>query len=766
MTPRARPQAETLFDLGSAEADEPAEPVRGAFCRVAVQRPIRREFTYRIPDPLEERIRVGCRVAVRFAGRRHVGVVVGLEDECSVPSGRIQPVLDLLGDEPVFDAELLELTHWIADRWGASWGETLGAALPASLKRERGTKKVRRIAAVEGIDPAELAKLSDAAPKRHRLLRFLMELGEPIELRDALRRLNLSESPARTLERQGLVRIESVDADVEEPVSSAAERARPAKLSARQNAAIEHIRARIEAREHRTFLLEGVTGSGKTEVYLRGIEEALARGRSAILLVPEIALTPQTVAWFRSRFGDVCVLHSGLTDAQRLESWKRLKRGEVRVVVGARSAIFAPVADLGIVVVDEEHEPSFKQETTPRYHARDVAVERARRAGAVCVLGSATPSLESWTKAGAGEYKRLSLPERVGGGTEPKVHVVDMRGERGSRGADPLFSRLLVQLLEETIAAGEQAILFLNRRGYVPVLYCPGCKETLRCEHCDVGLTFHRRIERLVCHGCCEEKPVPPACPICSRPGLRFLGMGSERVESVLQKLFPEVRVRRMDSDTMRRRADYEEVLGAFERHEVDVLVGTQMIAKGLDFPRVTLVGIVSADPALHLPDFRSAERTFQLIAQVSGRAGRGERPGRIVVQTRSPEHPAIQLGSKADFTRFAQGESRLRAELGYPPHGRLVRIVFEDESLERVEELADLVGRELGVLAEARGLSILGPAPAPLSLLRGRHRVHLLLKARLDDEGFGDVVRWLADRAATESRVRVKVDVDPVSML
>jgi primosomal protein N' (replication factor Y) len=760
-----------LFDLEEEHEEPAAAP--GLYARVAIQRPIRREFTYVVPDELAARVLPGVRVAVVFARRRHVAVVVALETTSDVPARKLQPVLEVLDAEPVVGAELLGLTRWMADRYASSWGEALAAVLPAPLKRERKSRRIAVVRAAEGVGEAELGEIAERFPKQHRLLRFLIELSEPIELREVLRRTKLSESPARTLERRGWVRIERVDPPDDDLQARASARPRPEHLSDAQQAAVTALRASLDAREHRTFLLAGVTGSGKTEVYLRAIEAALEAGRTAIVLVPEIALTPQTVGWFRSRFGEVCVLHSGMTDAQRLASWRRLRHGEVRVVVGARSALFAPVEDLGVVVVDEEHEPSFKQESVPRYHARDVAIERARRAGAVCILGSATPSLESWTRGRDGTYELLRLPERVGGGAPPTVHVVDMRtetrrgrgGPAGQKGA-PLFSHLLQTLLTETLAAREQAILFLNRRGFVPVLWCPGCEESVSCDQCDVGLTYHRRIERLVCHSCCEERALPPACPTCTRPGLRFLGMGSERVETELARLFPDARVRRMDSDTMRRRGDYEEVLGAFERHEVDVLVGTQMIAKGLDFPRVTLVGIVSADPALHLPDFRAAERTFQLIAQVAGRAGRSELPGRIVVQTMAPEHPAIRHGATADHETFVREEAALRAELGYPPSGRLLRVVFEDTDEKRMETCAEELAEALRAEPAAARTRILGPAPAPFALLRGRHRRHVLVKAALDDPDFERVVDWLADRAAKESRTTVKIDVDPMSLL
>ena len=783
MSPRAPREEPTLFDLGDEERTPRSAPP-GLYARVALDVPVRCEFTYAVPEALRERVAPGARVAVPFGrgragarrgrgGSRSIGVVVGLDETTDVPPSKLRPLSDVLDEEPVIGEELLGLTHWIADETACSWGEALAAVLPAPLKREGGTRKLQMVRAAPDLDASALEPLETRAPQQHRALRTLLDLDGSIEVRDLLRQLNLSRSPLEALARQGLVRIEAVEVEADPfadaPVE-AAKRARPERLSPAQELALASLSAHLEAvpgpGRGRTVLLQGVTGSGKTEVYLRTIERALELGRTAIVLVPEIALTPQTVAWFRARFGAVAVLHSRMTDAQRLAMWKRLKRGEARVVVGARSAVFAPVERLGVIVVDEEHEPSFKQGSVPRYHARAVAMERARRAGAVCILGSATPSLETWRAAQDGAIQRLSLPERVGGGKPPAIQVVDMRLEAGAKEGQPLFSRLLRTFLGETLEAGEQAILFLNRRGFVPVLWCPGCKVTVRCAQCDVSLTYHRRIHRMVCHGCCEEHRAPEACPTCSRPGLKFLGAGSERVEAALGKLFPEARVGRMDSDTMRRREDYESTLAAFGARELDVLVGTQMIAKGLDFPRVTLVGVLSADMALHLPDFRAAERTYQLIAQVAGRAGRGELPGRIVVQTVAPENKAIRCAAADDFEGFARVEDAERAELGYPPHGRLLRVLLEDESETQVTRVGQELADELTDRFLDQGVLALGPAPCPIAMQRGRHRHHILVKAPLDGAGMSAARDHLVERVAALSRPHVALDVEPVSLL
>lgn len=745
----------------------PGPAPRGTYAEVALNRPLDCEFTYLVPEAMAVAVAPGVRVAVPFGPRREVGVVVGLADAPAEGVRRVRPVQRVLDETPVVDAEQLALTRWMADEYACSWGEALAAALPAALKREGGRRTIRFARAASGVGATEVSEVEERWPKQHRLLRTLVDAGEALELRDLLRRLNIGESPVRTLERRGWIEVYRAPAPVGTASTDGADRPRPERLTAEQERAVDAMLLALRGGVTRPFLLQGVTSSGKTEVYLRVIEHALEAGRGAIVVVPEIALTPQTVGWFRARFGEVAVLHSRLTDAQRHDAWRRIHAGELRVVVGARSALFAPVQALGVVVVDEEHEPSFKQASVPRYHAREVAAKRAELTGAVCVLGSATPCLESWDRARRGLYTHVRLDQRVGGGAMPPVEVVDMGGEPGVKGRPPLFSRLLNERLQETLERGEQSILFQNRRGYHPVIWCRDCKLPVRCPRCDVGLTWHRRIERLVCHSCCEERPVPTECPGCTSPRIIALGAGSEQVESYLSAHYPSARVRRMDSDTMLRREDYEETLEAFRRGEVDVLVGTQMIAKGLDFPRVTLVGIVDADSSLHLPDFRGAERTFQLVAQVAGRAGRGDLPGRIVVQTHAPEQPAVKLAARHDYDAFAVHECDAREELAYPPHGRLIRVLVEHESPARCEEESGRLAEALRTELEGTGVSVLGPAPAPFERLRDRHRWNLLVKARLADEApFAHAREVLRRLAAERGRVRVVVDVDPISML
>jgi primosomal protein N' (replication factor Y) len=764
----ARRGAQAGTDAFEFAREEPARAPAAqavAYAEVALNKPLPREYTYAVRAEHAARARPGARVVVPFGSRRELGVVVALRADTDLDPRRVRAVLDAPDAEPLLDEAALKLARWMSGYYACSLGEALAAFLPAALKREGEARKTKLVRAT--CDRAQLAAIETSHPRHHRLLRLLLEVGDALEAREACRRANVSPAFAKTLVDKGLCAFEHVAVEVDMLQTASVERRRPDRLSDDQSRALEAIELALRERRFQPFLLQGVTGSGKTEVYLRAIESALAMGRGAIAIVPEIALTPQTVGWFRARFGEVAVLHSGMTEAQRRDMWLRVKQGRARVVVGARSAVFAPVAELGVVVVDEEHEPSYKQGETPRYHARDVAVVRARDAGAACILGSATPALETWHNAREGRYALLKLSTRPGGARLPQVEVVDLRNEARVDGRPALFSSKLAFALKQALADREQSILFINRRGWSPTLWCQACGETLRCRQCDSALVLHRRIGRVVCHSCCEEIAPPSACPSCTAPKLRIFGAGAERVEGELQLLLPEARVARMDSDTMVRREDYERVLDRFGRREIDVLVGTQMIAKGLDFPLVTLVGVLDADAALHMPDFRAAERTFQLLAQVAGRAGRGDRPGRIVVQTSMPEAPVIRAAARHDYEGFAVLESKLREELGYPPHGKLVRVVFEDEDAQVARQGAmECCAALVRAAAGERGLVVLGPNEAPIALVRGRHRQHLLVKARGAGEGLARVRAALRAWIADHARPRAVVDVDPVSML
>ena len=542
----------------------------------------------------------------------------------------------------------------------------------------------------------------------------------------------------------------------------------PPVLTAEQVVAVDAITAALATPSTFTpFLLHGVTGSGKTEVYLRVIAETLAAGKTALVLVPEISLTPQLAARFRARFGDlVAILHSGMSDQARLGEWSRLRQGPARIAVGARSAVFAPLVGLGVIVVDEEHDGSFKQEEGVRYHARDVALVRAQRAGAVCVLGSATPSLESAAHAERGHYKKLVLTERPTSRPMPAVEIIDLRTYMPD--GEGFLSAPLRTAIGETLAAGDQSILFLNRRGFATFVLCRACGHAFRCPHCAVSLTYHRHSDRLSCHYCGYAARVPEACPSCSSKGtIERKGLGTEKVAEAVAEAFPKARVLRLDRDVASG-AKIEGVLSRVARREVDVLVGTQMVTKGHDFPGVTLVGVLCADTGLNIPDFRASERTFQLLAQVAGRAGRGEKPGKVLIQTYRPTAPAVVAAAAHDYTQFFTAELAAREELGYPPHGRLIAVRIDGAdaaevatTAQRLAELAEAISRrpDLGGTVDVRG-----PVPAPLEKLRGRTRWQIWLRSP-DRHALRRIARGLA-AAEVSSKVRVVLDVDPISAL
>lgn len=730
---------------------------------VMLNRPLRNSFTYRVPPSLHSAISLGKRVVVPFGKKREVGVCVELPRESKLPEQKLRDIDRVLDAVAILDTHLLDLTRWVAEYYICSWGEALAAVLPPALKRE--SERKTTIAVRLAPQALELMpSLEKKSPQQFRMLRWLREAGGPVELPELLRRTGLTISPYKTLLKKELVLAERVPL-LSEPIFIGKPQPSTLQLNEAQQSACNAIQESITAKRFEPFLLFGVTGSGKTEVYLRAMEAARKAGRGAIILVPEISLTPQTVERFCARFPDVAVLHSHLTDSQRLAEWTRIREGKANVVVGARSAVFAPVPDLGLIIVDEEHEPSFKQQNSPRYHARDVAVYRAQLAKAVVVLGSATPSLESYRNAVSGKYRLLSLPERVMEGNLPAIHLVDLKQEMAEQKSFVVISRLLKNKLETVLRRGEQAILFLNRRGFSPVLFCRECGGTMHCRRCDVSLTYHRKIQRMLCHSCCEELPPTRQCQECGSPSLLYLGAGSERVETVLKELFPQARVARMDSDTMTRRGSYEEVLGRFREGQIDLLVGTQMIAKGLDFPNVTLVGVISADGSLHIPDFRASERTFQLISQVSGRAGRGPKGGEVVVQSAMEGHEAIRMSIEHDFLGFAKRELEHRRSLRYPPFGRLVRILFEGANESKLRTFAMQTRAKIEA-AKISGVECLGPAAAPIARLRNRHRWHLLLK--ISPPELYRELRSSLHAIATKSigGVKLAIDVDPVSLL
>ena len=731
-----------------------------------------RVFHYRIPPSMC--LEPGFRVLVPFGPRRIVGFVTGITGTTDVPAQRLRPVIAPLDHEPLLPPDVMDLCRWVAETYACRFVQALRAALPPLVRRAAPAVRPD-LAVVPAVDREQLRQARDTlaarAPRQAQALERLLEALESGQaapwLRDLTRAEGLESRHYRALAQRGLLRLEErvrprdpypEDAFTPEPLHE------PTPEQAR---ALDAVRRALDAGRHHTLLIEGVTGSGKTEVYLHAVREALRRGRGAIVMVPEISLTPQVIERFKRALGrPVAVLHSALTDGERLDQWLRIRRGEARVVVGARSAVFAPVADLGLVIMDEEHSASYKQDETPRYHARAVAEARTRAAGGVLVLGSATPSVESVHRARSGRVEHIRMTTRIGGRPLPRVVVVDMR-EQHRRGHRGLLSPLLVQALGRTLTAGRQALLFLNRRGFSTIVLCRECGAAVRCPHCEVALTYHRAGDRLRCHYCGFSRAPVSRCPGCGGTAVGYFGTGTQRVEQAVRHLFPGARVERMDADTVGGRGSHERIYRAFRSGQVDVLVGTQMIARGWDIPGVTLVGVVAADTSLHLPDFRSAERTFELLVQVAGRAGRGDEPGLVVVQTYNPDHYAVEAAVRFDSEGFYARELAAREALGFPPFGALVRVVLSGADPGAVTAAADTLNAAVRErLGGAAGAEVLGPAPAPIARLRGLVRWHLLLKgpdAAVLRHALREPVAAL-ERAA--GRVRVTVDVDPHSML
>jgi primosomal protein N' (replication factor Y) len=798
------------------------------FAHVALPLPVFPPYTYRVPEGLADRVRPGARVVVPLRQRELVGIVTGVD--VPAPAVEARDILAAPEGDPSLTPQLLETAGWVARHYGAPLGLAIRAMLPAGLwghssvvvrvvssarvggvagellawlDRRGGeallsaaaralkrplwevADRLSRIGAVElEVRPAEVevpvatervVRLSGepltllergrrfaGSPRRRALYEAVEQLGGAAPWRHLTGQLGFGDALVRSAVGSGVLTVGETtttrDPFAGEPVTPP-----PTALTADQQVAVQTI-AGIEPGSG--ALLFGVTGSGKTLVYIELIRAALAEGRGAILLVPEIALTPQTVSRLRGAFGDeVAVLHSGLSDGERSDAWQALRRGERRVAIGARSAVFAPVLTPGVIVVDEEQEASYKNGETPRYHARDVAAVRARLEGARLVLGSATPSLESMSRVGP-HLIRVELPRRVHARPMPEVTLVDLRRTAMVRKtAGVPWSEILDEAVRETLDRGEQVLLLLNRRGYSAFLQCPSCGVVPECPNCSISLTVHRTPPVLRCHYCDHRKLVPTSCEACGHPVQSARGVGTQQLEAVVGERFPAARVARMDLDTTSARWSHQRILGAVLRREVDVLLGTQMIAKGIDLPEVTLVGVVDADVALHLPDFRAAERTFQLLAQVAGRAGRGDRPGRVVVQTRQPDHHALIHASRQDTEGFVEAELALRKEPAYPPETSLVNLVVsgpgEAEVSARAASLADwcaAADRRFGL-----GLTVLGPAPCPLTRLRGRWRWHVVLKG--EGGALGRLVRALAPRLGP-GPVRVALDRDPVTLL
>lgn len=763
--------------VGQAAAADPGQPDAPGPLLAQVAVDVTAEgtdklYTYAVPRNLAGRLQPGQWVRVPFGPQRLVGLYVGPADRPPAGIKALKEIAGLLPEIPPIPPSLVQLARWTADRYLSTFPAALRLLLPTEARRQ----EVRTLTItsyrlnVPDVEPL-VAQVAKRAPRQAELLTYMARAGGQAERPQLLEALgDTIAGPIKVALEKGWLVAGEV-AHRRDPF--AGERVAltpPLPLTLEQQQALESIRQELTAPPifRQPVLVHGVTGSGKTELYLQAIALVREMGKQAICLVPEISLTPQMIHRFRARFGgEVAVLHSALSAGEKFDEWQRIRRGEVSIAVGARSAVFAPFENVGLIIIDEEHEQSYKQDSPPpSYHAREVAAERARLEGALLVLGSATPALESYHRAQTGSYRLVELASRIDNRPMPHVTLVDMREELRA-GNRSIFSRDLQAALDQTLAAREQAILFLNRRGYNTFIMCRSCGEAIQCPNCAVAMTYHLGDDHLACHYCDHSAPVPTICPHCGSKAIRHMGAGTERVEEELRRLYPSLRVARMDVDTTRRKGSHAAILKRFADHEVDVLVGTQMITKGLDFPDVTLVGVVLADTSINLPDFRAAERTFQLVTQVAGRAGRGLKPGRVLVQTYQPEHPSLLAAREHDYHRFFQEEIAFRKQLDYPPFNHMIHLVVSGEEEEAVAATGIAIQQLL--VAHRFGGQILGPSPAPLAKLRGRHRHHLVLK--------GDSIETMAAevRAAfaaaggkwrTAKSVSLSVDVDPLSIL
>lgn len=737
---------------------------------VAVPVPALDALTYSVPEPFPIPA-PGVRVLVPLGPRVLTACVLGPATQAPP---EVRDVIEILDDAPFLPGDVLDLALWVADYYMAGPGDAMAVAMPPMAlnrpARGTGSFKTIRVATLTatGRELAAARERLTITKKQHAALDALIDAPDGLSL-PALAMRGVSADTVARLAAKGYVamRRERVDRDPFAGVHPAAlgegAATPPNELTAEQQAAVAALVTLAQAQRYRAVLLHGVTGSGKTEVYLRTAEAVVRDGRGVLVLVPEIGLTPAVAAAFRHTFGDaVAIQHSGLSDGERHDQWHRIRRADVRIVVGTRSAVFAPVANLGLIVVDEEHDTSYKQEESPRYHGRDVAVMRASRGGALVILGSATPAMETFANADRGRYGRLTLPRRVLDRPLASVRVVDMRAEYAAEGPDVVLSAPLREALEACVRRGEQALVLLNRRGYASAVFCRQCAATIECPNCSVSLTVHLAARRARCHYCDYAMRVPTRCTKCGGQYLELTGIGTERVEADVRDLLPSARVARLDRDTVRRRGAVARLLERVRARELDVLVGTQMIAKGHDFPAVTLVGVISADVGLGLADFRAAERTFQLLTQVSGRAGRGDLPGEAIVQTLFPQHYSIRHGCRQDYAAFYDEESRFRRAMRYPPEVSLINVVVKGrEQVDALEHAGRLVRR---LRDSEHVFRVLGPAPAPLGRLRGDHRVQFFIKGH-DRGAMRDALRQALDDEP-DARRRAIVDVDPLSVL
>ncbi|NMA43396.1 MAG: primosomal protein N' [Oligosphaeraceae bacterium] len=728
---------------------------------VAFDRAINRGLDYRIPEALASRVHPGSRVMAPLRNEVLPGYVIRIK--LGSKFAKLKSILSLESDAQQIPDKLLELAEWISNYYCCNIESAIWAMLPAVVRR--GEMKHRQLDYVTLTAKAlrmdeEFEALSK---KRQAILRAIQKVGA-LPVKELLGLVEASETLINNLCKDEWLTKEKRVVERNPFRDNIIQPDQPKKLNADQTAALASIKESLRKRDSAAMLLHGVTGSGKTEVYLQAIQYCLELEREAIVLVPEIALTPQTCDRFRQRFGNlVSVLHSGLSDGERFDEWNRINEGRSPIVVGARSAIFAPLRKLGLIVVDEEHENSYKQEEAPCYNARDMAVLRGKKEHASIILGTATPSLETYYNCQQGRYQLLEMSQRIDARPMPRVEIIDMCQERAQSGQGGIFSGRLIEQINETLFAGEQVMLFLNRRGFATQMSCNKCGYTAGCQSCSVSYTYHRKKELLLCHHCGAEVPAPQKCPQCENPEIRYQGYGTEKIESIARAIFPQALVARMDSDSMTSKDSYRDVLAAFRKGHINILIGTQMIAKGLDFPNVTLVGLIQADMGLNMPDFRSAERSFQLITQMGGRAGRGNKPGLVIVQTFSPQHYALRAAQKHDFKQFYEEEMPSRKALEFPPYSRMLMLRFRAEDEKQLQDTAEAFAKKLRALL-GHEAKMIGPMPAPIAKINNFFRYQILLRSKKASVMLNAVRACLQDKR--NRKVHVSVDMDPKSLL
>ncbi len=741
------------------------------FAEVIVDIPVPKfdkAYDYIIPNKMIDKLKVGMAVKVKFGKRTLRAFVLNIKNKSDLTPDELKEIETLVTDQIFFDKNDLKLYRWISEYYCALLISVIKTAVPTAVFKGKTSKKIIQAVKLKiekNNVKDKLKELKKRAPSQYQVLEYFKDNPEQeIEIKKLIDHLDVYRGAVSSLVEKGYLeytdsvkrRIPYKDYD-----QSLKKELTPTPA---QKEVLNTLNKSIFNKDSNTFLLHGVTGSGKTEVYMQIIKKVLAKDKGAILLVPEISLTPLMVKRFYSRFGEnIAVLHSALSTGERYDEWRNIKRGKAKIVIGARSAIFAPVQNLGVIIIDEEHENSYKQGNHPFYHARRVAQKRAELNQVDLILGSATPSLESYYNAKDGNYKYLSLPARIDNKEMPPVEIIDMTEEL-KKGNPSIFSSTLENNLKETLKNGEQAILFLNRRGYASFVLCRSCGEVIKCDNCDISMTYHHDKDKLICHYCGAARKVPKYCPNCSSKYIKDFGIGTERIEKEVKKLFPEAVVARMDHDTTTKKGSHRKILNKLENNEIDILIGTQMVAKGHDYPNISLVGVITADTIMNLPDFRSSERTFQLMTQVAGRTGRGKKQGKVAIQTYNPEHYSILAAKEHDYDYFYEQEIILRKALKYPPFTNLVNITVVHQKKNKAEKAAKKLYNHL------KGYKInkmVGPSPAPIERIRGRYRVQLLLKFS-DIADRTNVLNKLKEEFLKNMSMNVKynIDVDPISML